>query len=625
MAKAFKLNVVRFGEKPGLCGAACAQMILNEQQKVGKTKAVQDQLWNEIKANTVPSGSPSATAFSPCDRFPNQIWEPCRPEPLAWCTYPTALSVTINNHLGGSVVHVVTDGDKTGLGITARAITSVMGGVAPAVLVNKGSHWVVVYGYFPDGAGPPPGGSGQPITKVYVHDPEWLSTQTMWTIDDWTNYYLDPPVKCGFYGGRQVMVGVGGGPPHIGGIMQPLGGGGSGGPIIEVLQILEQAKGDAQVLAKTDEWSVALRNAQPRTPMLVTDLTQSGRDYYLVDFRTADRPTARMVFNARTGSGGSVTGIEQPGEYLPDFLLPGDVLRAVDGRIAVPAASLTVDPTLVWKACDQSHTPFQPFYALRQGDYVVYVRVDGEIFTELTSSGAGGSLCQDKCKFIWRNRCEIHSGKHLPRVRSRSRVSRVPPARRRRPRLGRHRPPPRPVAPSPRRPTSPFRSKSPSTAPPPKCGSASASTAISPNGCGSPPGAPSPPARTANLARCDSVAGEVLVAKTELSYSYTQTVRNGRPYNLYHGTLEARPLTPTTSKMVYTLFFDNSMLADDAARERDRAQKTTQFMTGLENMKILAEGGTLPPAPPAPARGGRRSAGRRRTGPAATNTCNATF
>jgi hypothetical protein len=95
-----------------------------------------------------------------------------------------------------------------------------------------------------------------------------------------------------------------------------------------------------------------------------------------------------------------------------------------------------------------------------------------------------------------------------------------------------------------------------------------------------------------------SVAGEVLVGKTELSYTYTQTVRAGRPYNLYHGTLEARPLTATTSKLVYTLFFDNSMLADDAARERDIAQKTTQFTTALQNMKILAEGGTLPPAPP---------------------------
>jgi len=106
-----------------------------------------------------------------------------------------------------------------------------------------------------------------------------------------------------------------------------------------------------------------------------------------------------------------------------------------------------------------------------------------------------------------------------------------------------------------------------------------------------------------------SVVNEILVGKTELSYTYTQPVREGRPYDLYHGTLEARPVTPTTSKLVYTLMYDNSMLADDAARERNKAQRTTTFTTALENMKILAEGGTLPPAP---ARGGGAGGGRGR-------------
>jgi hypothetical protein len=99
-----------------------------------------------------------------------------------------------------------------------------------------------------------------------------------------------------------------------------------------------------------------------------------------------------------------------------------------------------------------------------------------------------------------------------------------------------------------------------------------------------------------------SVAGEVLVGKTELSYTYTQTVRNDRPYNLYHGTLEARPLTATTSKIVYTIFFDNSMLADEAARATDKERRAQTFTRALQNMKILAEGGTLPP-PPARGRG----------------------
>jgi hypothetical protein len=92
-----------------------------------------------------------------------------------------------------------------------------------------------------------------------------------------------------------------------------------------------------------------------------------------------------------------------------------------------------------------------------------------------------------------------------------------------------------------------------------------------------------------------SVANEILVGKTDLSYTYTQPVREGRIYNMYHGTLEARPVTATTSKIVYTLFFDNSNLADQAAKDADAARRRTQFTRALENMKILAEGGTLPP------------------------------
>jgi hypothetical protein len=103
-----------------------------------------------------------------------------------------------------------------------------------------------------------------------------------------------------------------------------------------------------------------------------------------------------------------------------------------------------------------------------------------------------------------------------------------------------------------------------------------------------------------------TVGGEVMVAKTDLSYGYTQTVmgaaRAGRPYNLYHGNLEVKPLTKKTSKIVYTLMYDNSMLPDDAARARDLEQRRTTFMRAMNNMKILAEGGTLPPPPAAPPR-----------------------
>jgi hypothetical protein len=102
---------------------------------------------------------------------------------------------------------------------------------------------------------------------------------------------------------------------------------------------------------------------------------------------------------------------------------------------------------------------------------------------------------------------------------------------------------------------------------------------------------------------------EILVAKTEYSYTYAQPVKDGTPYNMYHGTIEARALTPTTTKLLYTLLVDEATVpGDDAARERDVQNRRTNFERGLANMKILAEGGTLPP-PPARGGGGGRGAG----------------
>jgi hypothetical protein len=82
---------------------------------------------------------------------------------------------------------------------------------------------------------------------------------------------------------------------------------------------------------------------------------------------------------------------------------------------------------------------------------------------------------------------------------------------------------------------------------------------------------------------------EILVAQTELSYGYTQPVREGRIYDLYHGFMEARPVSANASKMIYTLVYDNSMLADQAARDADVARRRTSFENALKEMKRIAE------------------------------------
>ncbi len=82
---------------------------------------------------------------------------------------------------------------------------------------------------------------------------------------------------------------------------------------------------------------------------------------------------------------------------------------------------------------------------------------------------------------------------------------------------------------------------------------------------------------------------EMLVAKTPLSYTYAQPVRVGVPYNAYHGTLEVRPVTAKTSKIVYSLFWDASLAADDAAREKEKAMRKERFTAAIEKMKHIVE------------------------------------
>lgn len=102
--------------------------------------------------------------------------------------------------------------------------------------------------------------------------------------------------------------------------------------------------------------------------------------------------------------------------------------------------------------------------------------------------------------------------------------------------------------------------------------------------------------RDGEIGAVRTVGHEVLVGKTDLSYTYTQPVYEGRPYNLYHGTLEARPVSGRTSKIVYTLMYDNSLIPGDAAAKQAEVQRRrTRFEAALANMKTLAEGGTLPP------------------------------
>jgi uncharacterized protein YndB with AHSA1/START domain len=94
-----------------------------------------------------------------------------------------------------------------------------------------------------------------------------------------------------------------------------------------------------------------------------------------------------------------------------------------------------------------------------------------------------------------------------------------------------------------------------------------------------------------------SIVDEVMVGQTQYSYTYAQPPRKDTLYNLAHGTLAAEAITPKTTRLTYTMLRDDSVLPDDAARQRDADARRKRCSEWLKNMKVLGEGGTLPPKP----------------------------
>jgi hypothetical protein len=82
---------------------------------------------------------------------------------------------------------------------------------------------------------------------------------------------------------------------------------------------------------------------------------------------------------------------------------------------------------------------------------------------------------------------------------------------------------------------------------------------------------------------------EILIGKTDLSYGYTQPAKPGEFYNLYHGFMEAKPVTDKTSKILYTLVWDVSDKPTAEAKDKDVATRRGMFENALKNIKKVAE------------------------------------
>jgi hypothetical protein len=396
------------------CGPACEMMIL-ASLGVPYSQLDQDDLYNEIHGlNKMPGWYSDPVGL--CRSL--QIRAPQPPRPSAIHT--------------NDPYHFIVGRSTNEAGGTRGIISLIREwGVPAAALVYGGGHWNVVCGvqtdkdpttgnYIVDGlwlnnpvySHPPPPpphdatdlcGSGgiHGLGTEFVTYEEWQSRFTGFKFDDPANndlwmYVCDPspptiqlprgrPLRR-LYDGRIII-------PHD--------------------KVLTAARIgiDDLGLKKSEIADKVLSEGKigDTKPQLVKRLDKRGSYYYLTPVIKDGIPTAFIQVDARFGffkslqildhvsKGGSpirewyanmfdASRKESIRACLDDakFELPN---RA--GRATLRQGTYTISSTLVWKPCQESFSPSVPFYQIVSGESLVYMRVDGAIFTHLTLSELG--------------------------------------------------------------------------------------------------------------------------------------------------------------------------------------------------------------------------------------------
>jgi len=120
-------------------------------------------------------------------------------------------------------------------------------------------------------------------------------------------------------------------------------------------------------------------------PQLVMDL-KNNNYYYCVPLKENMKIYANMILNAADGE--LLECLFAIRRNLPLQFAPLKK-KAIIGMIKKYDASIKVkpnmiQPSMVWKYCNESTTMFLPFYQIKRGKTSLYVRMDREVFRKLT-------------------------------------------------------------------------------------------------------------------------------------------------------------------------------------------------------------------------------------------------
>ena len=143
-----------------------------------------------------------------------------------------------------------------------------------------------------------------------------------------------------------------------------------------------------------------LRGVKPGNPILVQRYDRNNDFYYLVPMQNQKGNIYSFVsVDGRFGNyreSAFAKDLENP--LVFEQLNREDILKILgtrlhldqkgNGLIIYPEA-LVISPVMIWMPCLESLSPYLPFYLIIIGNNRVFVRIDGQVFTELTTNARG--------------------------------------------------------------------------------------------------------------------------------------------------------------------------------------------------------------------------------------------
>ncbi len=386
------------------CGAACAQMVL---RAIGLPLLAQADLYNDNHNHTV--------------------------EGAAWSTPPDGLCWTLNNRQAAKRFTLdSTDSEEPISRTICWAIHRYQ--CAPIALIFAGNHWGVVRGYtasaapgsafdtsytissfdlnnpwppVPAAPGPPPHADGDVCGSGGTRGVADINV----AYSTWQSDYMTANAFGAQWLGRYVAVCD----PDPPGTPDP-----PGPPPLPTRSPAPRNRFDGQRLLESSTvredlaanlkdagllshpvWSSVFAQVRTGEPLLVQRLDRPDNHYWIVPTLDAQgNLRAAVGVDARSGNYQQTMDVRSSDASLFAFADPEKATQHVLGRhlelpgnagsLLLQSQGLSVQPSLVWRPCRESLSPFYPFRVLSQGTQRLYVRIfDGAVFTTLTNDRGG--------------------------------------------------------------------------------------------------------------------------------------------------------------------------------------------------------------------------------------------